>query len=327
MNSTLDSDGPDFLKHYKTRQHTFWGSLKGLAVEILRSVLEHGVELRSANEGWTVSSAPAGAGINFKSLSEAVAAHSPFRPVLVTEKRNFGGDLTLLLRCDAKELFGVCISDLMNRPLAPDTVYPVYHLSYLLGAVGYHCQRLAEIYADIARHYCQITQIPGHGDNDVATFGYQTEPYYEFEALIGAARRTYDSARYVLWRRFGSKKSSAPRSLERLLKAPTNMPDTLHQRLARSWQNFGVPLTNYRDCIHHYVPVDFGLASAFMRRHSSRAWTTTIRIPDNPEVRSKNQFTFALDRDALTYAWELADEVLTVTMAVVEAAVPRKAGD
>jgi hypothetical protein len=302
-------------------------------MEILRWVLEHGIELRSADKRWTVSSASPGAGINFKSLSDALMAHLPLRPVLVTEKRNFGGDLTLLLRCNDKGTFNLCVSDLMQSKLALDMLHPVHRLTYLLGAVGYHCQRLAEVYADIAKDYCQITQItqitqiPGHGDNDVASLQNQTEPYYEFEALIGAARRTYDSARYILWPRFGPKKDSMPRSLERLLKMRTNMPEALHERLATSWQKFGVSLTNYRDCIHHYVPVEFGLASAITRRHSSQAWMTTIWIPDNPEARSKNQFTFGLHRDALTYAWELADEVLGVSTAVVEAAVPRKAGD
>ena len=298
----------------------------GSRVQVIRAVFEQGIELRFVSDRWTISSAPPAAGAAFASLSDAVTALSPLRPLLFTEKRSFGGDLTLLLRCGGKEYFGICVSDLINRSLSTDTLYPVYHLAYLLGALSYHCQRLAELYAQIAVRYCEITQIPGHSDsNDVATFGYQTEPYYEFEALVGAARRSYDSIRYVLWQRFGPRKGSTPRSLETLLKARSDIPETLHKRLTTSWQNFGVPLTHYRDCIHHYVPVDFGLAYAFMRRHPLRAWTTTIRIPDNPEIRSKNGFTFALGRDALTYAWELADEVLGVVIAAVEAAVPRQA--
>jgi hypothetical protein len=104
----------------------------------------------------------------------------------------------------------------------------------------------------------------------------------------------------------------------------SGIPQHLHEQLRASWETYGVLLTHYRDCIHHYVPVDFGLASAFMRRHPSHAWTTTMRIPDNPETRSKKQFSFALGRDALTYAWEISDEVLGVTMATVAAAIPRE---
>jgi hypothetical protein len=116
-----------------------------------------------------------------------------------------------------------------------------------------------------------------------------------------------------------------PRSLETLLKTRSDIPEALHERLSASWQNFGVPLTRYRDCIHRYVPVDFGLASALMRRHPLGVWMTSVRIPDDPEVRSKKRFTFILGRDALPCGWELADGVLGVSIAAVEAAMPRQA--
>lgn len=297
-------------------------------MEITRAVFEQGVELRLLANRWEVSSAPAGEKIVFPTLQAAMTALAPLRPLLVTEKRNFGGDLTLLLRRNGKESFGVCVSGLMNRPLAADTIYPVYHLQYLLGAVGYHCQQLAELYAQVALRYSEISQIPGHGDkSDAGTFGYQTEPYYEFEALVGAARRSYDTLRYLLWQRFGNTKGSTPRSLEALLKTNNQIPEQLQKQLKASWDGYGVLLTQYRDCIHHYVPVDFGLASAFMRRHASRAWTTTIRIPDNPEARSKKRFSFILGRDALTYAWELSDEVLQVVMTTVDAVLPQSKKD
>jgi hypothetical protein len=295
-------------------------------MQIIRAVFEQGVEVQSAEDRWTISSAPLASEGTFGSLSDAKAALSPLRLLLVTDKRKYGGDLTLLLRCNGREYFGTRVSDLINRPLSKDTLYPVHHLAYLLGAVGYHCQRLAELYAQIAVQYFQITQIPGYGDtSDAGIFDYKPEPYYEFEALVGAARRSYDSCRYILWPRFGRKASSTPRSLKSLLKARSDIPEKLYKRLTASWQNFGVILTNYRDCIHHYVPVDFGLASAFMRRNSLHAWTTMVRIPDNPEVRSKQKFTFAQNRDALTYAWEVADEVLGVGMDVVSVVMPREA--
>jgi len=293
-------------------------------MKIIRAVYERGIELRLDSGRWTISSAPSATRATFSSL-QAAAAVSPLRPILVTDKRDCGENLTLLLRCDGVKYFDIHVSDLVNRRLTAQLLYPVYHLAYLLGAISYHCQKLAEWYAQIAFRFCEIRQTPGLRDaGDVGIFSYQTEPYYEFDSLVGAARRSYDSARYVLWQRFGSRNSPTPGSLKRLLKGPSNIPEILHERLTTSWQNFGEMLTDYRDCIHHYVPVDFGMASAVMRRHPLGAWTTTIRIPDNPEVRSKKQFTFELGRDALTFAWELADEVLAIATAVVDAAVPRQ---
>ncbi len=293
---------------------------------IVRAVFEQGVEVRHAGDAWKVSSGPHTAKTSFVSLPEAVARLAPLRPLLLTDQRNYGGDLTLLLRCDGKDYFGTNVSDLLQCPLDGQSFYPFYHLAYLLGAVGYHCEKLAELYTSIAIRYWEMTQIPGFSsDSDVGTFGYQTEPYYEFEALIGAARRSIDSTRYLLWNRFGLAKGSTPRSLEALLKSRSHIPSELHDQLTASWQQVGVPLTQYRDCIHHYVPVDFGMASAVMRRHPSSAWTTMIRIPDNPAARSKARFTFALNLDALTYAWELADEVLRLALTVKQAILQRKA--
>jgi hypothetical protein len=294
-------------------------------MEIKRAVFEKGVEIRLVANRWELSSAPPCEKATFSTFQAAVAALSPLRPLLITEKRNFGGDLTLLLRPNGKDLFGLCVYELMNRPLDVDTLYPVWQLQYLLGAVGYHCHRLAELYAQIAIKYNEITQIPGYsGKSDIALFNDQAEAYYEFDAFLGAARRSYDALRYLLWPRFGNTQGSTPRSLEALLKTKNHIPEQLLKRLKASWEERGVLLTQYRDCIHHYVPMDFGLASAIISRHPSGAWTTKIRIPDNPEARSKKQFKYSLDRDALTYAWELSDEILEVAMITVDTVLPEK---
>jgi hypothetical protein len=146
-------------------------------MQIVRAVFERGVELRFTGDHWRMLSARPGVGVIFDSPKDAAVSLSPLRQLLVTDKRDFGGDVTFLLRPAGGEFFGVCVSDLMNRSLSADMLYPVYHLSYLLGAVSYHCQRLAEIYAQIAVRFCEITQIPGHDNSkDVANFGYQTEP-------------------------------------------------------------------------------------------------------------------------------------------------------
>lgn len=291
-------------------------------MSIIRAVFEKGVQLRAEGDCWKVPIAPHLAFVSVATFEDVVAALFPLRPIVVTTKRDDGVNLNWLLRIDGRQDFDVCVSGLMNRSPSAETLYPVYHLEYLLRGISYHCQNLAELYVKIVERYHQITQIPGHSGKG-GLFQDQTEPYYEFDALIGAARRFYDSTRYLLWPRFGDERGTTPRSLSALLKSSSKIPETLRTRLSSSWEKFGMPLTDYRDCLHHYVPVDFGIASAVMRPHPLCVWTTTVRIPDNPQVKSKKKFTFSLDRDALTYAWELADEVLDVTMVVVEAVMPR----
>lgn len=294
-------------------------------MHIISIVFEGGIELRFDNGHWTFPSAPVTSGVVFSSLPDATECLAPLRPVLITVQLDSGGTRTSLLKCDGSNDFNVDVTNLMNRPNMGKMVYPFYHLNYLVGAVGYHCQRLAEHYAQIAVQYRKIQEIPGFFDSsDMGSYSYQTEPYYEFDSLIGAARRSYDCTRFILWPHFGSKNGSMPRSLKKLLEGANQLPDLLHEQLTISWQNFGQLLTHYRDCLHHYVPVDIGLASATMRRHQVGAWTTTLLIPDNPEARSKKKFTFKLNRDALTYGWELTNEILFISTTVVNAVAPRQ---
>ena len=95
-------------------------------------------------------------------------------------------------------------------------------------------------------------------------FSYQLEPYFEFDAAVTVARRAYDSCRYVLWRRWGPSQSSVPSSFSRTVPLCTTLDPAVRDDLIASWERYGKNLTDYRDCIQHYVPVDFGLATSFM---------------------------------------------------------------
>jgi hypothetical protein len=197
-----------------------------------------------------------------------------------------------------------------------DSVWQLYDLQYLLGAVAHHCKKLAEIYSDICHvHDCLPMPRTAHTPTILGRF---QEPWYEFDALITAARRTYDSMRHVVWSNYGSK-GSTPRSLTATLRdCGTRIPATLRDRLEESWDRYGKKLTDYRDCIQHYVSLDFAMASIVMRRISNGPCTAFVRIPDNPETRSRRDFQYKLDLDAQTYGWEIAKELLEVSEAVTE---------
>ena len=128
--------------------------------------------------------------------------------------------------------------------------------------------------------------------DDGANFSDQPEPYYEFDALLAAARRAYDSCRYLLWPSFGPGESSVSRSFEKALPLCTNLDPAVRDDLQRSWNTCGSSLTAYRDCIQHYIPVDFGLATVSLQQEFPGIWTAWARIPDNPGTRSKTNFTF-----------------------------------
>lgn len=292
-------------------------------MEPIRVVFQGGIELKCINSNWIATSGVPTGGVVYPSLREAALELHPLKIVLITENRGHGESLTLLLQSDGKTVFGVALSDLINRSLPADLIYPIHDLAYLVGSVSYHCQRLTELYVQISSAFARVTQIPGgFGENGVAMFGYQREPYYELDALIGSARRAFDSMRIPLWYRFGTGRGTRPRSLKKLLEGNLPLPDPLRKRLAASWEEIGVPLASYRDCIHHYMPIDFGLASARMERLEPGIWIAKILIPDNPEARSKKKFTFALGLDALEYSLQITNELLVLSQEVIDATVP-----
>lgn len=285
------------------------------AMTLTRLVLEHGIELRNSPEGWRLPTCPERAPMQAPSLEQLILPFAPLRAVLATMRLSAGTDRAFILRAGTGQPIGIATSTLTQGPLDPGMLMPNYHVAYLLGAVEYHCERMADFYAQIAERYYAIELIPGCPPrNDTGIFGFQTGPYYEFDSLLGAAKRAYDSLRFVLWKRFGSTKGDTPRSLEALLRTSIPLPTRLRARLEESWAAWGVPVTEYRDCVHHYVPVDFGMASAFMRRHSTGAWTTMMRIPDNPKARSTRKFTYTRNLDALSYGWLVAEELIGLAL-------------
>jgi len=291
-------------------------------MDVGRVVFEQGIEIRQDTAGWPVSSGGPSTP-PFSSIEDAIAALRPIRPVLMTRTSQHIANQTHLLSPNDGTPLVITIFAFDDRPLASESdFFDLHRLAYLLAAVIYHCHTLAEHYARIGTAFAEMTRLPGYsGSAGPVHFSSHPEPYIEFEAFIGAARRSLDTTRYLLWRRFGNRRGSTPRSLEALLGTEIALPPELRARLELIWGQHGVPLTNYRDCIHHYVPIDRGMASAQMNRLPSGIWTTNVFIPDNPEARSHRDFTFDLRRDVLSYSWALADTILLVAGEVVAAAV------
>jgi hypothetical protein len=97
-------------------------------------------------------------------------------------------------------------------------------------------------------------------------------------------------------------------------------PKQLAAGLGSSWTDVGEKLKDYRDCTQHHVSMDLGGTIVTMKCLGDGVWRAWARIPDNPETKSKKKFTYAAGHDALTYGWEVANEVLSLASAVVDAA-------
>jgi hypothetical protein len=286
-------------------------------MNIVRVVYESGIQAALQDGRWRLASCDFDPPVTFGTLPAATSGLR-LRPILITEILTNRRERTFLLDATAKDLIALRISTFTGLGSTGSEIFHFHHLSYLLGAVAYHCERLAQLYAEICHEFVRV-RFPDTSETNFVTFEYQPDPYYEFDALVTAARRTYDYSRYLLWQAFGDGSSSVPRSLAATLPCCNHMPPQLRERIDASWKQYGELLTDYRDCLQHYVPLDFGMASASMYRLPCRAWAMTLRIPDNPGVRSKRLFTYALQRDVLTYGYEVTNELLHVMQALGDA--------
>jgi hypothetical protein len=192
--------------------------------------------------------------------------------------------------------------DIYRSELAP-AMSP--SLFYMMGAALYHCKRLAWWYADECYRLSQTPANLQEGHERIVLGGAE-EPYFEFEALVTVIVRCFDTLRYSLWHRWGDK-GSCPNSYERAVNAIVNCPDEIMHWLVHGLENIYRKAKNYRHCIQHYV--DLGSTSwAMAELRAEGIWSTIVRIPDNPEVRSAKRFAFDQDIDSLTLGWQLCTE-------------------
>ena len=200
-------------------------------------------------------------------------------------------------------------------------LFKTFALAYDLGAMLTTAGDSLRTYMSIVMRHELIRGASDHGEPEggVAVFGYQGAPYYELDALLSAGRRAYDKIGSCVWQAF-ERRRDGPNDLGKMLFRFRNAPTALVERLRRSWTDVGAKLKDYRDCTQHFTSTDIGMEAVTMWRIAPNVWTAWARIPDNPEVKSKAKFTYALGHDALTYGWEVANEVIRLAGESIELA-------
>jgi hypothetical protein len=226
----------------------------GWPVEFI--AFERGIVLRPMGEAWVTHSASRGGPVE---ISVEDAARQ-WLPVLIRCRfENDSSPLDVMLRPDGGFARGV-----PSFITPPGLLYDAFALQYLSGALVHHVLGIVRAYEQVRDKFKRFDLIPGAERERRGLFSGQPEPYYEFDALLSVARRGYDACRYLMWKCFGTKGRSRPRSFERVLPLCDRLDPDTRRDLEKSWRVWGAQLTEYRDCIHHYVPVDFGKTSIHM---------------------------------------------------------------
>jgi hypothetical protein len=253
--------------------------------------------------------------------SKEILQNYQLRPILAIDARPTG-NLDLLLS-GVGVVLDIQASALYRAPTGDSLLlFKTFALAYDVGAALYHCANLSKAYESIVNSFQRIRAIPGftESSSDFASFGYQQEPYYELDALLSAGRRAYNKIGHCVWQAFEGAGGGMPDNMAQIVDRLKVCPEPLAEHLRNSWLTVGVKLKDYRDCTQHFASVDMPLSTVMMKRLADGVWRAWARIPDNPQVRSKKEFTYALGLDALTYGWEVANEVVALATEVVQAA-------
>lgn len=175
---------------------------------------------------------------------------------------------------------------------------------YTLRSCAYHVERLAIYYSEHAQSAEeQERQRQARGrDKAIMVARDDQRVYFEIDAFLGSARRFYEQLRRVLWKH-GGRSANRPQSFPKVLNA-VDLPTAYIASLQASWSEYGRNLKGYRDSVFHYDPLNEGHTNIRARPLKGR-WGVIVRLPENPEARSRMSFRFEKGPDALSYSHDL----------------------
>ena len=284
-------------------------------MEIVRIIFENGVDFYRSDDGkWFLQSVIVA---KFGDMFNEITKIYELRPVLVEKKFPNGRVISGLLKTnipsqlftDTQKLIKTLDKDLISR-------YRINNLEYICGALLYHCKKLAYAYADTCNSFDK-THKPEENETQ-STLGSQEEILFEFDSFISAAKRIFETLRFIIWDKFMCGSTSIPKDFfSTFNRCKKKMPEKLSESVDQSLTQFGENLRWYRNCSQHHLPLNKGISFSHMKKLGNLAWATSIFLPDNPEACSQVEFTFSKKIDALTYSWELTNKILELVQTII----------
>jgi hypothetical protein len=180
--------------------------------------------------------------------------------------------------------------------------YEESDIKYCVLATLYHLNRLIDLYVEHTQVF-ERQHPPGS-----AIRGNTGDPrvFYEIDAFLGAARRVYESVKDMLWKHYHPGTTGKWRSFRTVIdKAPREIPRLFMTELTKSWNTFGEKLADYRNSVAHYDPLNDGGTTCWMNWYENR-WGMSVRLPANPNKKSRKTFDFDSGPEALSYCHSVA---------------------
>ncbi|WP_330254553.1 hypothetical protein OG874_08425 [Nocardia sp. NBC_00565] len=180
-------------------------------------------------------------------------------------------------------------------------------VGYCLRSALYRLDRIVGFYVEKCKLFEQKHQNAIRGNTGDARV------YFEVDALLSDVRRVYEAISKLLWKHYAPKSQSGSRwrSVKGAVGSTGIIPEPFGEVLRTSWKTVGVSANEYRDCLMHYVPLTDGAATLWMDRYGRR-WGATVRLPAQPEKRSRKGYDLENGPDALAYCHSLVIELVTL---------------
>lgn len=183
--------------------------------------------------------------------------------------------------------------------------YEEQDLRYSLRSALYHLDRVIGFYVEKCALFEEM-------DHPVGTFSgntHESRIYFEVDALLAAARRTYDFMANLLWKHYSPPgRTGRWRSIRTAVKSEGVLPPDVAEWLRDSWSEVGLTAGGYRDCLMHHAPLTNGNETCWMHRYGNR-WGATVRLPV-PGSQSRREYDLENGPDALKYCHGLVAQLV-----------------
>jgi hypothetical protein len=295
-----------------------------------RIIFEKGIEcFRAEDRKWHFSSAPDQPG--FTSAS-SISKKISLWPLMLSMKLEGGLEPGVLLRNTYQLPLSLTLPWESSSGDLPgiykfrnDIQIDMENVLFAYNAVLYYCERLALVYRDnnlqhATPPFSTLLSVGGK-----VVFSGQEAPYFEFESLLTNAHRVFDYIRFPLWKAFGDKNKTPNWSswyFPKVVKSCTHIPIEIKDEILEKWSPFWLEVKHYRDCIQHVIPAMHG-KYILMEKVEETVWSSTCRIPDNPNAKFYKKFSFHKNLDALSYGWLIANQ-LWLFLQVVARVLPQE---
>ncbi len=174
-----------------------------------------------------------------------------------------------------------------------------HHLYCAVAHLGY----LAEAYGGLAvLHNQHRWGLPEHA-RDQSQKQLFDSALRHGEAIFTSLCSSLDACSMLVWREPKAKPGNLPDVLHKVMTTADPDMRLLIAPVEEIWYEVGVRLTQYRDCsaAHHPITSLGGSSRAFL--NEADIWEMRMELPDNPDVKSVELFTFEQEIDLLDFCW------------------------